>query len=87
MAVVDDRTSICEVDIVYRSPRRIVDAGHHFGTRVAGAELRLVREFLQRVVIPEFDLDATIQSASLSGRIRRESFVSTATVALQHIGR
>jgi hypothetical protein len=66
-----DGRAVLDRDQRHRTPRRIVDARHHFLARCR-THLRFVRQLLQRVVVPELDLDATIQRAALRRRVRTE---------------
>jgi hypothetical protein len=49
--------------------------------------LRLVRQLLERIVIPEFDLDATVQRPSLLGVVGGNRLCDTATFAFYCRGR
>ena len=62
------RLSPAELQRFDSAPRRLIYLRHHFGPGRAGAELRLIRKFLQRVVVPELHFDATIARPS-PGRI------------------
>ncbi len=67
--------------------RRIVDLGHDLGAGVARAELRLVGQLLQRIVVPELDLDPAVQRAA-AGRVgRREQLRGAAALARDRRGR
>ena len=54
-----------------RAPRRVVDARDHLGAR-RRAQLRLVGQLLQRVVVPELHLDAAVERPALRRRVRAE---------------
>ena len=51
------------------------------------AKLRLVGQLLQRIVVPELDLDAAIQRAALRRRVRAERPRRAAAVAVDGGGR
>src|SRR5262249_2903031 len=65
----NDRLAVFELESRYAPPRRIVDIGRYF-LNVAGTELRLLRQLLERIVVPEFHFDTTIQHPSLLGFVR-----------------
>ena len=69
------------------SPRRIVDPGHQLGAGGIRAQLRLVGELLQGIVVPELHFDAPIQRAALVGLVRREGRARPAAVAGDRRGR
>ena len=62
----NDRLAVRELERRDAAPGGIVNPGHHF-LDIAGTELRLVRQLLERIVVPEFHLDAAIQRPSLHG--------------------
>ena len=62
----NDRLAVRELERRDAAPGGIVNPGHHF-LDIAGTELRLLRQLLERIVVPEFHLDATIQRPSLHG--------------------
>jgi hypothetical protein len=60
-----DRLAVLERERRDPPPRGIVHAGHHLLAGVARAELRLVGQLLQGIVVPELDLDAPVECAAL----------------------
>ena len=60
----NDHLAVREFERRDAAPGRIVNPGHHF-LDVIGTELRLIRQLLERIVVPEFHLDAAIQRPSL----------------------
>ena len=60
-----DRGAASEFDLFDIAPRRIIDARDNFGARILGTELRLVRQLLQRIVVPEFDFHTPVQGTAL----------------------
>src|SRR4030095_13086735 len=83
----EERLSVGELQVRNGAPGRIVNLGHHFLSTVAGTELRFIRQLLERVVVPEFHLDATIQGPSLPRFVGGERVGGTATVAFNCRGR
>ena len=73
--------AVLDRELRQRAPGRIVDARHDLG---AGrrAELRLVGQLLQRIVVPELDLDAAVQRAALRRLVRAERPRRAAAVAV-----
>ena len=76
-----DGRAVLDGELGQRAPRRIVDAGDQL---VAGrrAELRLVGQLLQRIVVPELDLDTAIQRTPLRRRVGPERARRAAAVAV-----
>ena len=77
----NDRIAIDELQVVPAAPGRIVDPDQGFGTGVFGTKLRLVRQVLQRIVIPELDFDPAIQRTAgrrLVGAQRSDGAVTIA---------
>ena len=69
------------------SPGRIVDPCDQLGAGVLGAELRFIRQLLQRVVVPEFHLDAPVQRPALQAVIGRQRLRRAAAVTVEHAAR
>ena len=65
----NDRLAVRKLERRDASPGRIVDLGHYL-LNIARAELRLLRQLLERIVVPEFHFDTTIQRPSLLGFVR-----------------
>ncbi len=84
VAVLDDGLPRRKADLFDRAPGRIVDARHHLGAGVARAHLRLVRQFLQRIVVPELDLDAPVQGAASGRVVRCQRLLGATSVTQQH---
>ena len=59
-------TALFELQRRDRPPRRIVDARDDFAAGRARAQARLVRQFRQRIVVPELDFDAAIRARALA---------------------
>ena len=72
----NDGAAVLELQRRDGAPRRIVDPRDDFVARVVRAQLRLVRQLLQRIVVPELDLDAAIQRAALRGVVRARAAAS-----------
>jgi hypothetical protein len=66
----DDRLAFRELQVRNMTPRGIVDLGHHLRPGVAGADLRLIGQLLERIVVPELHLDAAIHRPPLRGLVR-----------------
>src|SRR5438067_12913230 len=65
----NDRLAVRELKRRDASPGGIVNLSCHL-LDVAGTELRLLRQLLERIVVPEFHFDATIQRPSLLSVVR-----------------
>ena len=63
------------------SPWRIVDLGHDLCGGSSRTKLWFVGQLLQRIVVPELDLDASIQSSTPGRLVRGEGLGGPATVA------
>ena len=77
----DDRLAVRELELGEGTPGGIVDLGRHLLARVAGAQLRLVGELLERIVVPELHLDPSVERASLHGLVGGDRLRAPATVA------
>ena len=64
------------------APGRIVDLRDHLLAGLARAELRLVGQLLQRVVVPELDLDAAVQGSPLRRLVGSDRLRVAAAIAL-----
>src|SRR3989449_208453 len=83
----DNWLAVLERELREGAPGGIVDLGRHFLAHIAGAELRLVRQLLERIVVPELHLDATIQRPPLHRLVGGERLRGAATVAVDRRGR
>ncbi len=70
-----------ELQRLYLGPGRVVNFRDQLGAGIRRADLRLVGQFLQRIVVPEFDLDTTVQTAPLVGVVRAEWSLGATTIA------
>ncbi len=68
----DQRTAILELERRDLAPGRVVHLGEELIALFGGAQLRFIGQLLQRIVVPEFDLDAPIERASLRGVVGRD---------------
>ena len=81
------RLTVCETDVGDRAPGWIVDARHDFGAGRFRAQLRLVRQLLQRIVVPELDFDAAVECTALRRLVRSNRAFHAPAVAIDGIGR
>ena len=68
----DDRPTAVELERLDGAPGRLVDPGDERRTRLRRAQLRLVRQVLQRIVVPELHLDPAVERPATGRCVARD---------------